>query len=42
MNTVAHHPQDDPGYPVGGCDISVTGAEIRRSRPIDLLTLLGS
>ena len=33
---------DDPSYPVGGYDIVVTDAEIRRSRPIDLLTLLGS
>ena len=33
---------DDPSYPVGGYDIIVTDAEIRRSRPIDLLTLLGS
>ena len=33
---------DHPSYPVGGYDIVVTDAEIRRSQPIDLLTLLSS
>lgn len=33
---------DHPRYPVGSYDIVVTDAEIRRSQPIDLLTLLGS
>lgn len=33
---------DHPRYPAGGYDIVVTDAEIRRSQPIDLLTLLSS